>query len=167
MSIGKLVRAIVLGAAGTLIAAVAAVAQMLPPAAIAPVAPPTARVWFYRDLNPNESLAEPYIRVDGAVVGSSVPGAAFYRDLPPGRHRLSVDSYINDKYQTIDVDAVPGSEAFVKVVPNDNYVEGGGEFSGGYHRNSYVLWLYPAEAARPAIARLRLVASGAVVAVPQ
>ena len=40
-----------------------------------------------------------------------------------------------------------------KVVPLDNYVEGGGEFSTGYHRDTFYLWLYPAEVAWPAIAR--------------
>jgi len=148
----KLGRAIVLGVAGFLITTAAAFAQMPAPGAV-------ARVWFYRDLNPNESMAQPYIRLDGAVIGTSAPGTAFYRDLPPGRHRLSVDSYVNDKYQTIDVEAVPGGELFVRVVPNDDYVEGGGEYSGGYHRNSYVLWLYPPEVARPAIARSRMAAA--------
>ena len=152
MNISNLARAIVLATTGLLITTASAFAQMPAPGA-------PARVWFYRDLNPNESLAEPYVRIDGAVIGTSAPGTAFYRDLPPGRHRLSVDSYINDKYQTIDVDAVSGGEFFVRVVPNDDYVEGGGEFSGGYHRNSYVLWLYPPEVARPAIARSRMAAA--------
>src|SRR5262249_6803051 len=101
-------------------------------------------------------MAEPYLHIDGAAAGVSVPGSAFYRDVPPGRHRLSVDSYVSDKYQTVDVDAVPGRELYVKVVPNNNYVEGGGEFSGGYHRNNFVLWRYPPEVARPAIGHLQI-----------
>jgi hypothetical protein len=152
MNMIRLAGAIALGIAGFLITTVTAFAQVPGPGA-------AARVWFYRDLNPYESLAEPYIRVDGGVTGSSIPGTAFYRDLPAGRHRVSVDSYINDKNQTIDVDAVPGRELYVKVVPNDDFVEGGGEYSGGYHRNSYVLWLYPPEVARPAIARSRMAAA--------
>jgi hypothetical protein len=152
MNMTRFARAIALGIAGALITTASAFAQV-------PAPGPAARVWFYRDLNPYESLAEPYIRIDGGVIGTSVPGTAFYRDLPAGRHRLSVDSYINDKYQTIDVDAVPGRELYVKVVPNDDFVEGGGEYSGGYHRNSYVLWLYPPEVARPAIARSRMAAA--------
>ncbi|MBV9153430.1 MAG: hypothetical protein JO213_01100 [Alphaproteobacteria bacterium] len=158
-------RAVLLGLAGML----ALVASWAPAASQSPGFVPAvgARIWFYHDLNPYESLGTPFVRIDGAVAGASEPGSAFYRDLPPGRHRLSVDSYVNDKYQTIEVDAGPGSEVFVKVVPNDTYVEGGGEHSGGYHRNSYVLWPFPAEAARPAIARLRLVAGGPVAAASQ
>jgi hypothetical protein len=160
MNMRRFAHSIVLAVAGTMIAA-AAWAQMPTPAApyLNAAPPQTTRVWFYRDLDPYESLAEPYLRIDGAVIGTSVPGGAFYRDLPVGRHRVSVDSYINDKYQTIDVDAAPGRELYVKVVPNNNFVEGGGEFAGGYHRNSYVLWLYPPEVARAAIARSHVAAA--------
>jgi len=159
MKINKLARATWLAAIGMLFAGLAASAQTPPPATLSAAPPQAARVWFYRDLDPYESLAEPYIRIDGAVIGASVPGAAFYRELPPGRHRLSVDSYVDDKYQTIDVDAAPGRELYVRVVPNNNFVEGGGEHSGGYHRNSYVLWLYPPEVARAAIARSHVAAA--------
>ena len=133
-------------------------------AAFAPASAQSARIWFYRDLNPNESLAAPSVRIDGATTGFSEPGGAFYRDVAPGRHLLSVDSYVNDRNQTIDVALAPGGEVYVKVVPNDGYVEGGGEYSGGYHRNSYVLWLYPPDVARAAIARLHL--QGSVAALP-
>ena len=159
MRSNKLGRTMWLAAFAILVAGLSANAQTPPPVGTASVVPQIARVWFYRDLNPNESLAEPLVRIDGAVIGTSEPGAAFYRDLAPGRHRLSVDSYYNDKYQTIEVDAVPGAELYVRVVPNGDFVEGGGEFSGGYHRNSYVLWLYPPEVARPVIARSRLAAA--------
>lgn len=167
MRMQSLARGILAAVAGGLLALFAMCASVkAQSAAVALSSAPAARIWFYRDLNPNESLATPYIRIDGAVAGVSEPGGAFYRDVPPGRYRLSADSYVNDKNQTVDVDAVPAREIFVKVVPNDDYVEGGGEHSGGYHRNSYVLWLYPPEAARPAIAHLRLEASGPLAAVP-
>jgi len=80
MKIEKLVCTMML-AAGGLLFALTASAQALPPAQ-----PQIARVWIYHELNPNESMAQPYVRIDGAVVGASSPGTAFYRDLPPGRH---------------------------------------------------------------------------------
>ncbi len=112
-----------------------------------------ARVWFYRDLNPNEPMATPYVRIDGALAGVSRPGGASYRDVAPGRHQISVDSYVDDANQTRIVDLAPGAQVYAKVVPLDNFVEGGGEFSDGYHRDTFYLWLYPAEVAWPAIAR--------------
>jgi len=162
MVIDRLARPLTLAGIGGVMALVAGCTQMATsagPVAASPPSPQLARVWFYRDLNPNESLAEPYVRIDGAVVGASEPGGAFYRDLAPGRHRLSVDSYAEDRNQARDVDVPPGREVFAKILPLDDFVEGGGEYSGGYHRNNYVLWLYPAEVARPAIARSHLAAA--------
>ena len=121
--------------------------------------PPVARIWIYHEMNPNESMAQPYVRIDGAVAGASAPGTAFYRDLPAGRHQISVESYVDDGNQIKIVDLVPGSQVYAKIVPFGDIVQGGGEFGGGYHRNTYYLWLYPPELGQPAIARSQIVAA--------
>jgi hypothetical protein len=154
MKINQLVCTLMLGAAGSLFAVLPAGAQALPPAG-----PQGARIWVYHDLNPNESMAQPYVRIDGAVVGASAPGTAFYRDLPPGRHQISVDSYVDDGNQTKIVDLAPGMQVYAKIVPLGDIVQGGGEFGGGYHRNTFYIWLYPPEQAQPAIARSQIVAA--------
>jgi hypothetical protein len=51
--------------------------------AIAPIPTETARIWFYRDYEPYETLARPYVRLNEQVVGISEPGGAFYRDVVP------------------------------------------------------------------------------------
>jgi len=154
MKINQLARTMMLAAAGSLFAVLTASAQ-----ALSPAQPPVARIWIYHELNPNESMAQPYVRIDGAVIGASVPGTAFYRDLPPGRHQISVESYVDDGNQTKLVDLVPGSQVYAKIVPFGDIVQGGGEFGGGYHRNTYYLWLYPPELAQPVIARGQIVAA--------
>ena len=154
MKINKLARTMMLAAAGSLFAVATASAQALPAAQ-----PPVARIWIYHELNPNESMAQPYVRIDGGVIGASVPGTAFYRDLPAGRHQISVESYVDDGNQTKLVDLVPGSQVYAKIVPFGDIVQGGGEFGGGYHRNTYYLWLYPPEQAQPVIARGQIVAA--------
>jgi len=142
------------GTAGVLLA-VAGCAQLptTSATAIPPLSAQQARVWFYRDLNPNDSMATPYVRIDGTIAGVSQPGGASYRDVVPGRHQILVESYVNDANQARIVDLAPGAQIYAKVLPLDNYVETGGEFSGGYHRNNFNLWLYPPEIAWPAIAR--------------
>ena len=145
-------------AAAGLLLAIAGCAQ--PPAAApylsAAPAPGMARIWFYRDMNPNEILATPLIRLNGAVAGVSEPGGAFYRDVAPGRYHISVDSYVQDPHDDADVALAPGAEAFARVQPLDSFVQGG----GGYRRNSYVVWLYPPDLARPLIAHSYFTAGG-------
>lgn len=145
-----------LAGAGMLLLAAIGCAQ--PPAAApylaSPIPPGMARVWFYRDLNPNETSATPFIRLNGAIAGISEPGGAFYRDVAPGGYHISADSYVEDRHNTADVALAPGAEAYAKVLPLDDIVQGGGGMvGGGYRRNSYVVWLYPPELARPAVAR--------------
>jgi hypothetical protein len=153
------------GIAGLLLA-IAGCAQLPTTAAsaIPPVPPQEARIWFYRDLNPHEGMGTPYIRLDGVIAGIAQQGGAFYRDVPAGQHRIAVDSYINDGNQWRDVAVAPGGEIFAKIVPLDNYEEGGGEFSSGYHRDVFYLWLYPPAAARPAIAGSAFYGGGTLTA---
>src|SRR5215831_2808545 len=110
-------------------------------------APPSglARIWFFRDLNPNETQAMPYVRLNGAVAGVSEAGGAFYRDVAPGQYHISVDSYVQDRHNDVDVVLASGMEAYARVLPLDDIVQGGGQASGGsgYHRNTFVVWLYP------------------------
>ena len=159
-------RLALLSAMVLLLVAMAGCAQP-PPAApylATPVAPGMARIWFYRDMNPNDILATPYVRLNGVVAGVSEPGGAFYRDVPPGRYRISADSYYDDLHLDRDVDVAPGAEVYARVVPLENTVQGGGVTGGGYRRNNYYVWLYPPEAARPAIAHSYIQAGGSLIA---
>lgn len=122
--------------------------------------PGMARIWFYRDLNPNETLAMAYIRLNGAVAGVSEAGGAFYRDVAPGQYRISVDSYVEDPHNDATVTLTPGTEAYAKVLPLDSFVQGGAAVGGGYKRNTFVVWLYPPEQGRAAVAHSYFTAGG-------
>jgi len=147
-----------LGALGFMLLLIATASCAQPPAAASYLATPIptgmARIWFYRDMNPNDVMATPYIRLNGAAAGVSEPGGAFYRDVTPGRYHIHVDSYVDDPHNDGDVALAPGMEAYAKVLPLENFVQGGGgDASGGYRRASFVVWLYPPDAGRPAVAR--------------
>jgi hypothetical protein len=69
-----------------LVLAMAGCARLPPTAAFAipPVPAQEARIWFYRDLDPNGSMATPYVRLNGAVAGVSQAGAPFTGMSHPG-----------------------------------------------------------------------------------
>jgi hypothetical protein len=61
-----------------------------------PIPPGSARIWFYRIYDPTESKGRPYIYMNGAIVGISEQGYAFYRDVLAGLYHVSVKSYGRD-----------------------------------------------------------------------
>ena len=147
-----------------LLFATAACVQSPPPTAsvaIPPIPAGEARVWFYRPIDAYDSMATPYIRMNDAIVAVSMPEGASYRDVPPGAYHITVDSYGKDFNQDKNVQLIAGQELYVKVVSLRAWVDttsgGGGDAGGGgggdYGRNTFYVWLIPAEAARDEVAR--------------
>ena len=123
----------------------------------APGAAGLARLWVYRDYQPYDSVATPYVRANGVIIGVSRPGAAFYRDLPPGRYAVTVDSDGSDQNQFASVPLAPGQAAFVKVLSLNSWASGGGgNLGSGWTRDTFYTWWMPPEAAAAAIAQLPL-----------
>src|SRR6266851_3893660 len=143
-----------------LLLATAACTQPPPTASIAvpPIPAGEARVWFYRAFNPYDSLGTPYIRLNDAIVAMSEPGGASYRDVPAGPYHITVDSYGEDFNQSKDVRLAPGQELYVKIVSLREWITGGGGGDGGggegsFGRDTFYVWLIPAEMARGDVAR--------------
>jgi hypothetical protein len=117
-----------------------------------------ARVWFYRPVDAYDSLSTPYIRMNDAIVGVSLPNGASYRDVPAGQYHISVDSYLNSPQQDQNVTLAPGQEVYVKVIPQRSWIQGGGnggsgEGAGGeYTKDTFYVWLIPPEVARADVA---------------
>ena len=84
-------------------------------AGIPPVEPGRARIYFYRDYEPYESVAEPRIYLNGARAAVSVPGGVSYRDVAPGAERITVDScgLYPDQFKTLELR--PGETVYVKI----------------------------------------------------
>jgi hypothetical protein len=84
-------------------------------AQIPPVGPGAARIYFYRDYEPYESLARPWIYLNRAQAAVSVPGGVSYRDVAPGQYEISVYScglYPN-QFKTVVLQ--PGETRYVKI----------------------------------------------------
>lgn len=92
--------------------------------AMPPIAPGQARIFFYRDLVISESLARPWIYLNGIRTVMSEPGGVSYRDVPPGTYHITVDSegiYPN-QFKTIVLP--PGQTLYVKIQSLASWDEG-------------------------------------------
>jgi hypothetical protein len=119
-------------------------------AAIPPLPGGGARIWIYRNEGPYESHDRPYLRLNGQVSGIVEPNGALYRDLPAGHYVVTVDSYgVPYPNQFAQLDLAAGQEVFIKVLSMRERVGGGENVS---LRALFFTEIYPAEAARPAIA---------------
>jgi hypothetical protein len=101
-------------------------------AAATPGGPPSgyARIWLYRLYEPYVSLARPYVRFNGRVVGISEPGGAFYRDVAPGEYYVTVDSEGRDVNQFARVAAVAGQQIYIEVQALRDWGCGGPDSDG-------------------------------------
>ena len=118
---------------------------------IPPVPTGQARIWFYRDYEPYAGRGRPAIAANGAYVGIAELGGAFYRDVPPGHYRVTVETTGVDVNQTSDLELGSGREAFIKIVSNPSWVSG---TLSNYERPTFYAWLIPSEAARGEVAKL-------------
>ena len=119
---------------------------------VTPSVPPgQARIWFYRDWLPSESLNLANIDVNGSYLGSVANGSAFYRDVPPGHYHIAPVSYNRDFNQDKDVDLAPGQQLYVKILSLQTW-------DGACRhclRDTFYAWLIPPEVAQADIARER------------
>ena len=125
------------------------------PAAEVPVSAGQARIWFYRDWQPSESLNVANIDVNGSYFGSVANGGVFSRDVPPGRYHIAPQSYGQDFNQDKDVDLVSGQQVYCKIASLRGWQMGVGGDESGFDRDTFYIWLMAPELARAEIARDR------------
>jgi hypothetical protein len=133
----------------------------LPPTSavtIPPIPAGMARVWLYRADLPYVAQERPYVRMNGAVVGISEDGGAFYRDVAPGEYYVIADSYGTDVNQFPHIALVPGQTAYLQVFGWDYWASGGGgtEQGGGgdWRRPTFYVRLMPNNIGAQAVAGL-------------
>ncbi|MGH7059465.1 MAG: hypothetical protein ACREFH_03680 [Stellaceae bacterium] len=124
--------------------------------ALPAIPPGAARVWFYRVYDPSESLGTPFIYMNGAAIGVSQQGDAFYRDVPAGRYHVTVDSVGVDLYQFQDIALVPGQQEYIEIQSLRSWVSG----RPGFGRDTFYVAVIPPERAALQVARSRFYSGG-------
>jgi hypothetical protein len=82
---------------------------------IPPIPPQQGRVWFYREVDPHNNPTTPYVRLNGAIAGVPEQRGAFYRDVPPGHYRITVDSEGMSPSPSREVALVAGQRIYAKI----------------------------------------------------
>jgi len=115
-----------------------------------------ARIFFYRDYEPYDSLGRPDITLNGKVAGVSEPGGVFYRDVAPGEYRVAIshDTLYPNEDKTISLAA--GSTAFVKIESLKSYNSG----DSTHDPDTFVVAVEPPSAGPTDIASKRYFANG-------
>ena len=119
---------------------------------------PTAglgRIWIYRDYEPSETLARPYVQINGRTIAVSEPGGSFFRNLPPGRYAVTVDSFGYDVNQFTNVKLAAGETVFVKIESASLW-----ESDLNYARDTFYTRVRPADAAPAELAKTRFLGGG-------
>jgi hypothetical protein len=148
------------GVAFLLLACLPPLPSRAAPVSAAP-APGLARIWIYRDYEPYQTLARPYVRFNGAVIGISEPGGSFYRDVPAGTYQVTVDSDGQDVYQFATVAVVPGETVYLKVETLRGWDSGGGnKGGGGWARDTFYTREMPPGLAQAEIAHAPIYGGG-------
>jgi len=86
-----------------------------PQAALGALPAGMARIYVYRDAACYDGFEWTAVSLNGAVVGSSAPGAVFYRDVAPGTYRIEARSDQLYPEQAKTVAVAPGTTTFVKI----------------------------------------------------
>jgi hypothetical protein len=85
-----------------------------------PVAPGQARVWFLRQLLPGTQFHPPMIYVNGAPIGTSVEGTAFYRDFTPGQYAFDAENCIPQPRSGQLMTLQPNTQYLLEVTSDEN-----------------------------------------------
>ena len=70
-----------------------------------------ARIYFYRSGIPVGVAVQPSIKINGAVVGTAIPGGFFFVDRPAGKYEITATTEVEEK---INVALAPGETKYVQ-----------------------------------------------------
>jgi len=115
-----------------------------------------ARIYFYRDWEPYETLSRPLIYLNDAPVDISEPGGISFRDLAPGEYHISVDSYGIYPHQFKVLVLGAGNVRYVKIESLASWYASLGHHHFG-SRDTFVVELIPERQARSEIADKRYI----------
>jgi hypothetical protein len=137
------------GAVGAIVLTLAGGSCAPPPptasVAIPPVPAQQGRVWFYRQVDTAAvNTTTPYVRLNGAIAGVPEQGGAFYRDVPPGYYRITVDAEGNSPTPSQEVALGAGQQIYARI-----------GLGSSWNGQGFTITMEPSEVGRAAIERAK------------
>ena len=123
---------------------------------IQPLAADRARIYFYRDYEPYESLSQASLYLNGAPVGVSVSGGFFYRDVVPATYAIAVWTQKDFPNASKTVRLRAGDTIYAKVGSFRGWEDGGGD--SNFARDTFVVMIIDPAQAQRELATMRYVA---------
>jgi hypothetical protein len=151
-----LVRWLLSALAGISMFATASYGQWGAPVSARPIPQGEARVWFYRDAAIYDSQQQPYLLMNGTIIGVSQPRGSFYLDVRPGFYHVTVQQYLNAPDEAANINLVPGQQVYLKIVSLTDCISGGGtqESSDRFSRPCFYVWNTPPQVAQADVAHV-------------
>lgn len=82
-------------------------------AKLTPPTPGNGRIWLYRDSSLGFAV-QPNVTLNGVVIGTAVPSAAFYVDRPKGTYEVAASTEVEKKASfTLE----PGEIKYIRLTP--------------------------------------------------
>jgi len=124
-------------------------------ATLPPVPPDRARIYFYREYEPYESLSQAALYLNGAPVGVSVSGGFFYRDVVPATYATVVWTQKDFPNASKSVALRAGDTIYVKVESFRGWEDGGGD--SNFARDTFIVTIIDPAQAQRELATMRYV----------
>jgi hypothetical protein len=140
--------------AGVSVFATASYGQWAPAVSVPPIPQGEARAWFYRDAGVYDSQQQPYILMNGTIIGVSQPRGSFYLDVRPGFYHVAVQQYLSNPEEDANINIVPGQQVYLKIVSLTDCIFAGGtrQSSNRFERPCFYVWNIPAQVAQADVA---------------
>jgi hypothetical protein len=148
-----LLRCLLSAVAGIATCATASYGQWAPAGSLPPIPPGEARVWFYRDAGVYDSQEQPYILMNGTIIGLSQPRGSFYFDVKSGFYHVTVQQYLNAPEEAANINLTAGEQVYLKIVSLIDCIQGGQRRASQFSRPCFYVWNIPTQIAQADVAR--------------
>ena len=139
--------------AGIATCATASYGQWALAGSLPPIPPGEARVWFYRDAGIYDSQEQPYILMNGTIIGVSQPRGSFYFDVKSGFYHVTVQQYLNAPEEAANINLTAGEQVYLKIVSLIDCIQGGERRASEFSRPCFYVWNMPPQVAQADVAR--------------